>query len=943
MRGVFNRWGGGGGGGSGGAGRGGPPPRRPLGVGADPRQGFSFDDERDYDTAEDGREYYPPAGRGPPPARGVTYSPAEYEARRTAIFSTGSLDDHHDAGAGVGQPRPVPPRGNQGFEQWPHQGVASPQVAPAQGGGGLPSAPPPPVVQQPQGGAQIAVQPPASHGSAGTGQAHAPAGAGQINTPPQEYSGIASALERLAPLLTDADTARNLRWQREVDGDKDKLRVWQMEATGSSGLQFYAYMQPGEAFLVLGHSLSCIYSTTTDVSSYHGKLVLFIGDRTSTRECTPVILPTPSALGWLKCSICEDKSKLADWYADNRSEYGNYWDPLPADGARVEHHVPKLLALPLWAVKLYQEFKGPVMPHEMIASVERHLASDATTLDNGNDWNLVKTWLLVASQRSDGGGDPSKRKPFLAVRTDPLLSNDPLILRWITERLDASLGRRPDLTSTSTTVGIQGNMAVVQNMSGIIASEVGKGLGVAMQNAAKAGPSQLAGAGATSDDAKPYTQDQIATLLGFHGAMNVAYLTKVWRLFKSSKVPNYDYLRRTIKGEMLRWADGQRCWIEEGVYFDNKTLDEWIALKFNPGDSTALYSSADKGISILKCRAPTSAHLEDLRRQEEVWDATKGNATYVEVIKQAKSKDVCHPPHDFGELRSNISTFCALLFTLFGQGCDLYQSMMSILQILSHPFSMQNKQAYSPEVVRRIIWAIIVDTRSYFDDIKLADDFVEQGQYLQFPVSTLEGDFMAIKHGIKIQRHNFPSEWATPDPYQGHSGYYPGKGGGGGYVPHGVPSGPSIPWVPPQGGVKPPATPYNWRPTNWEETRHPKIQTMMEPLLTKYRGRCSVSSILTEGGKRFDSLPRLEAYPNGICWLNSIASCPYGVQCSYAGGHLPKGTLTDAQADEVVATLQAGVTAMVTRPSSPTRKRNRGGGRGRGAGVPEPPPAPQGA
>jgi hypothetical protein len=41
--------------------------------------------------------------------------------------------------------------------------------------------------------------------------------------------------------------------------------------------------------------------------------------------------------------------------------------------------------------------------------------------------------------------------------------------------------------------------------------------------------------------------------------------------------------------------------MEEGVYFDNKTLDEWINLKFNPGDSTAIYSSADKGISILKC------------------------------------------------------------------------------------------------------------------------------------------------------------------------------------------------------------------------------------------------------------------------------------------------------------------------------------------------------
>jgi len=104
--------------------------------------------------------------------------------------------------------------------------------------------------------------------------------------------------------------------------------------------------------------------------------------------------------------------------------------------------------------------------------------------------------------------------------------------------------------------------------------------------------------------------------------------------------------------------------------------------------------------------------------------------------------------------------------------------MISILQILSHPFSMQNKQAYTPEVVRRIVWAIIVDTWSYFDDIKLAEDFMEQGQHLQFPVSMLEGDFIAIKHGINIQRHNFPAEWAVPEPYQGPSSYHPGKGGG---------------------------------------------------------------------------------------------------------------------------------------------------------------------
>jgi len=321
------------------------------------------------------------------------------------------------------------------------------------------------------------------------------------------------------------------------------------------------------------------------------------------------------------------------------------------------------------------------------------------------------------------------------------------------------------------------------------------------------------GGGTSNDDAKPYSQDQVATLLSFHGAMNVRYLSKIWRLFKSTKTPNYDYLRRAIKGEMIRWAGWQRCWIEEGVYFDNKTIDDWIALKFNPGDSTALYSSADKGISILKCRAPTSAHLKDLRRQEEMWDTTKDNATYIEVVKQAKSKAVSPLPHDFGELRYNIATYCALLFTMFGEGCDLYRSMLQILQILSHPFCMQHKHAYTPEVVRRIVWAIIVDTCSFFDDIKLADDFVEQGDNMQFPASTLEGDYMSIKHGIKIQRHNFPMEWMTPELPPGWPLYYPGKALGAHYQPTpGAPPVSASPWTPPATLGNPPPTPYQWRP-----------------------------------------------------------------------------------------------------------------------------------
>ena len=160
-----------------------------------------------------------------------------------------------------------------------------------------------------------------------------------------------------------------------------------------------------------------------------------------------------------------------------------------------------------------------------------------------------------------------------------------------------------------------------------------------------------------------------------------------------------------------------------------------------------------------------------------------------------------------------------------------------------------------------------------------------------------------------------------------------GGGDGGYHILPGVPSGPPSPWTKPPPLAPSNTPPYNWRPAGFVNKCHPKIITMMEPLV-KLRGQCLVSNILTTGGKRFDSLPRLEAYPDGVCWLHAIATCPYGDQCSFNGGHISKGAPSDAQADEAVAALQAGVSAMVARngPPSPTGKHKFRGGCGRGGG-----------
>ena len=111
-----------------------------------------------------------------------------------------------------------------------------------------------------------------------------------------------------------------------------------------------------------------------------------------------------SAFEWKKCMVLDDATALQDWYTNDTTQYGKLWNPQPGDGTKVEVNVPRLIALPLRAAHLYQKRGGAVMPHELLADIELHLASPKTTLGNGDEWGLIKTWLQVAAQMGGGQG-----------------------------------------------------------------------------------------------------------------------------------------------------------------------------------------------------------------------------------------------------------------------------------------------------------------------------------------------------------------------------------------------------------------------------------------------------------------------------------------------------------------------------------------------------------
>jgi hypothetical protein len=61
------------------------------------------------------------------------------------------------------------------------------------------------------------------------------------NNPSREFSGINTALARLSNVMTDTDTARNLKWQATTYGEAAKIDVWKCEAASIPGQQFYAF------------------------------------------------------------------------------------------------------------------------------------------------------------------------------------------------------------------------------------------------------------------------------------------------------------------------------------------------------------------------------------------------------------------------------------------------------------------------------------------------------------------------------------------------------------------------------------------------------------------------------------------------------------------------------------------------------------------------------
>jgi hypothetical protein len=448
-----------------------------------------------------------------------------------------------------------------------------------------------------------------------------------------------------------------------------------------------------------------------------------------------------------------------------------------------------------------------------------------------------------------------------------------------------------------------------------LATEVGRGIALGFQAFSNAGLlTQGAGARglttANDDKGKIYSPDAIAALKGFTHTYDIKDIQPIWTTFQTTK--NGDVHRRHLQFGMDKWARDNGVELDRGIYFEQKSVEDIVNLRFNPGQGVAQFKSAERGLSLLICRTRTPEEIERVRDREIAEQETQATRMLEEALKLQRG-DPRAPASNYFELKLNITTYCALLHTLFGDKCGYYGALMKIRNCLDTPGVYNIRQAYTPDICHRISWAIIDDGRAFFSTVMIQQDFAQPGA--TFPESLLESILPEVRYANQIMRANFPAEW-KPRQVSRTIAATASQGLGQAETP-----------AVPSHGMKGRA---NAAQLNGTDNRHPTIITLMAPYIAKFGDNIFVGELLDAGGKRLSDLPQptgtrfmskdgTKAY---LCWNAVLGRCKFGKGCKYRRNHPGKGELTDEFAAAVAAMLKPAVDHVVATKDapSPTKK-----------------------
>lgn len=724
----------------------------------------------------------------------------------------------------------------------------------------------------------------------------------------------------------------DLMWQTGTGSDAAKSRAFRQEVTQQVEVTPFAFMRPSSPFVQILHSVAT-YAVRGGDSELHGKEFGFIGDRTSLRIPTPVMVDD-SMWKWFTKQVGMDVPPIQGFYANKDNAKRLYYDS--ASGGD-DANVPRMIYLPPPFLAFCLETqRTPFELHEFVARYATRDGSDITV----GTCTLLMDWCVVATQTAKAS-TPTTSMLAITFQTAP--TDDDTFLRWLYK-----IDRTGD--SSPLPPGAVGPPQPPQPPAGAPPHPTGAPAPDVWAQMAKSISSSFATAAAamkpaTTDDdpnasyefgGKLYDKFQMATVKGFAHVYDLADVPAIWALFQYTKhlETHKDNLRRKMQDWANSPARAQQVQIDRSFFIPDATMKEILSLQFNPGGMVPEPDEADSGLSILICRARTMAAKAAIRKFEKAKEQSKRNRSMAEAESELATPayDMGALPDDYNELLRCVGTYCALLFTLFGEKCQFYKHCFALYTTMNSDLVYEQRHTFFTVLYcRQIVWAVLAESRVYFSRRLSIDDFaVNHPDDVVYPRSQLMSIVPLVRDGTPIIRASFPDAWYPV----GHA-RSTAAGGSTTAVTRGVGAAVTAPVqsiATPQGGggaatvvsglttgtARAPRPPVVIRSTNI----HPKIKLAMEAYIAKHKA-VYLTAMLNHVNLTMDDLPKpsQELDSGTVCYNFILGRCAVD-RCQHE--HVNASEITDEFATDLLSKIRPSITEFMANGLPPGTKRRRG-------------------
>lgn len=734
-------------------------------------------------------------------------------------------------------------------------------------------------------------------------------------------------------LLPWATTSRvSSAGKRRPRGDTAKMKSFRQEVTQQVDVTPFGFMRPASPFVQVLHSIAT-YAARGGESDLHNVDFGFVGDRTDRRLPTPVLVDD-KMWKWVGKKLGLDVPPLEAYYSNPANAKTLYHDD--ASGGE-QTNVPRMIYLPPpFVLYCLEKQRTPFELHQFVAAYATRDGSGITIAQ----CELIMDWCFLASHRS-AASTPTTSVLAMALSTAPADDDD--FLRWLykidctnqlgtTTPTSAPLPQVPQATKSvivSAPPGSHGGPPppdVWTQMAQSISSSF------ATAAAALKPPSTDPLDREYERGGVNYDKFQMAIIQGFAHAPSIHGVPVIWALFQSSK--NLETHKDTLRRRMKAWAVGPdrevQVPIERSLFIPDASMKEILSLDFNPGGILAEAEAADQGLSLLICRARTTAAKTAIRKYERALEQSRRNRSMVE----AQAEQVTHMaydtgalPDDYHELLRCVGTYCAMLNALFGDKCIFYRHCYALWTAMNSDLVYEQRQDFKALYCRQIVWAVLMESRVYFSQRLSVESFLNvHPDDIVFPKSNLLTIVQMVRDMTPIVRSSFPAAWypsrgAAP---AAHSPTAPASVHASGTAPvqSVATSGGGTPTVVSgitTGSARTPRPPVTIRSTDI----HPQFKAAMEAYIAKNKG-VYLSAILNHVNLTIDDLPKLApevSGTNGICYNYILGRCNMDT-CQHE--HVHARDITDEFASDLLSKLRMGITEFTTNGLPPgTRRRRR--------------------